>query len=308
MATFVFAGKTVKAVHDFDSDPNAPFPTDLATATAYNTYEAAANDLLAFVLGHELQHAQGQCVVATPSWAERSGRFNELLGLQAAGRFCSKDLDPDELIADRCGLRVLEQMDGAMVAFKTAHWPAPLTENPALAILSVGRRISIDALSWIFSLGLGGRVPKAVHVKDPGADGLPTVAYEETPRPGYLYQPLRLYLYAALLHQQEQFNQHLVRLCDSTAQRFVLGLNLASVGCGGKGDADLRAAQRAFPKFFGELVPEGVKERWASGAWENADTDGTFACPSTSPAMKQPAFAPPKPPASLKMRFDKSSR
>jgi hypothetical protein len=284
-AIFAITGRVAHAVHDFDVDPNASFPQELIVATAYNTYEAAANEILAFILGHELAHAQGRCVIDKPSWAERSGAFKQMTDLQSSGRMCSKDIDPDEMLADRCGLRVLETMDQAMIDFKVSH-AAPWAQNPAknvaLTVLSVGRRIAIDGISWIFSIGMAARVPEAVSFAPPGLDGIPTLSYASTPRPGYLYEPLRLSLVAGVMRAQEQFNHHLVMLCDNTAQRFVLGLNSAGTACTGRNEASMLAAQKTFPAIFGELVSKEVSRRWSSGAWEHADADGVFNCPRSA--------------------------
>jgi len=269
----------------YDADPAATLdPSNATVGIAYQLYEAATNYLFAYVLGHELAHAFQECVHGEPSVVEERGLFRELVVAQARGsEFCPNPPLMDEVLADRCALRVAQRIDAEMVAYKEGHY-AGEERDFAMGFLSFSRRLAIDGLSLLLMTGLGGDASETLRWHGVAPDGLPVLAYVEQPREGYLYAPIRLALFASLLNELEPRNGNFVRLCEDTAQRFVLGLNFARVHCGGSakgGEID----HEGLAELFGHVVAGGVVRGWRTGVWDDRTS---FGCPTETPALGKP--------------------
>lgn len=249
--------------------------------------EGAVNYVLAYVLGHELAHAFASCPFDEPSVVESSGLLQEVVTAQSRGApLCPNSLLLDEYRADRCALRVVNQMDRAMSAHKEreSHRLFGTFPSAVQALHSISRRLAVDALALILTTGLGAKPGESVLGRERGADGMPTIAYVMHAVPGYFYMPNRLLLLAEELSALEPYNKHLVRLCDDTAKLFVMGLNYGLTICGKQGAKDpatgaSRIDQRELGASFGKYVPAGVVEGWNTGRWSDA-ADGSFRCDS----------------------------
>lgn len=121
----------------------------------YVLYEAASNYLMAFVMGHEMSHAYGRCVIPQASVVETSGVFDRLVGLQSEGRvLCPNPIYVDELKADRCAFRTVQQLDVGMQRVKSPPHVSAAASATLLEGLSMSRRFAIDSLTYELKLGL----------------------------------------------------------------------------------------------------------------------------------------------------------
>lgn len=204
----------------FDSGvPDVPKPED----GMLNAYRVAANDILAFVVGHELRHASSRCPFPDPSWQESSGRFQKLAEAQASGAgICRQDVRMEESNADRCALR-------AVSAIERRTTEILLKETPSLAMRSLrgGRFAAQETTALALLLGLGnsnaGELQVVPFVQDEGgrltvgapmsdaerklctekhpcqATFAPDLKYRSS-LPGYYYASLRLQMFMDTLN------------------------------------------------------------------------------------------------------------
>jgi len=247
-------------------------------ALAYVVYEAAVNYLFAYILGHEFSHAYRSCVFRQPSLLETSGRFVQIRAMQIDDKLLHPiGLTGEESQAELCALRGVEQMDDGMVAFKQARGNA----KTYLALLTLSRRMAIDGASIILTLAFGHRPEEKMLDGKPMPDGTPTVGYIMESEPGNFYPALRVALLAELLLRLDHSGTGAVRLCDSTAQRFVLGLNFARALRSQRASSGSHAVdQRGFPEMFWSIVPAGVVKGWQINRWDDKTSFRCTAAPS----------------------------
>ena len=258
----------------FDANPDSPEWTNSPeVGVSYSIYEAATNYLFAYILGHEFAHAYGSCLYSKPSALEASGQFSAIITAQSGGKIFNRNpLVIDEVLADRCGLRSVQAMDVAMIAFKRSH---PDT-GASLRLLEISKRMAIDGFSIIIATGFGETWSDNAHWFPPGSDGLPTTTYSMDYKSGYIYPGLRLALFAELLARLSSSpNPSQIRICDDTAKRFVIALNRAAKHFPFNGENQAKIDQRGFPELFGSIVGPGVVKGWRTGAW---DESTSFVC------------------------------
>lgn len=194
-------------------------------------FRAAVDESLSLILGHELAHAHGGCLVAWPVTPEYERRFSEFVSLQISGRLlCQNPPSISELNADRCGLRVLHATDERLrreellfVYNRRAH--------PGL--LNIGRRHAIDLFGLLLAAKLGSSTQEvhAPYSSQLTLRGRPQYYPALVERKGYLYSALRLLLAADLLHARSQPRHPGVGVCGINGERLLEMLLRARTGC-----------------------------------------------------------------------------
>lgn len=245
-----------------------------AVMIAGSIYSVAATELMGLILGHEFAHAIGKCHVDTLSVAERSGLLDRLVSMQARGDgFIRAAPMLDEIMADACALRVLEQVDAGWVALDNST-PDPSTRALAKETTSVGRWIALDGLAALFSTSLSRRSTSGPADYHPG---LYVVGPEGTlvavESEGYLYPASRLALAATILHgcQARDDPQKEVVLCEFAARQFVTMLHVA-------GDMQKGSKSPEFADLFGPIIAPGVVEGLRTGLWREVDPGSSYKC------------------------------
>lgn len=266
----------------FDLHPETNLASfDPAAILSYGIYEPATNYLIAFILGHELSHAHGFCWMEEHSSLEKSGLFKDIINIQAEGKlFCPNPILVDELKADRCAMRVIQFMDESYSKCVNRQFTRRIDRLATYFLLSIGRRHAIDQLSLLFMLGLGHDTKEAIrslgHITN---DGMDTIAYVSKFDRGYISWPLRLILFSEQLRQREFVNKDWVGICNDTAQRIVIGMNMHLAYCQITGDKKTQALDHSrLPNAFKAFVPEGVLKGWKTGLWDDR-ANGSFRCP-----------------------------
>jgi hypothetical protein len=242
---------------------------------AYGVYEVAVNDVLAFLVGHEMAHGAEKCAIDQASRVESSGIFADFLKLQSKGDlFCPNELLVDEVLADQCAYRLTDRIDSAMAAEKSrnAKLPAWFTE----ATLSVGRRVAIDTMTWLIYSGLANRSSKVVHWTK--KDGSATIDDRKTEShatsQGYINAPLRIILFSALLNEAEAWNKNFVATCDFSAKVTVDLLRKDQMTCLPP-FMTRSPKQRKLAGALGKYLPRGVAEGWLTNKWNE---DQSYRC------------------------------
>jgi hypothetical protein len=266
----------VTEVQKGDTDPNYN-PTDPAAWIAGPIYEVASSEFVALVFGHELAHAMGGCHLNAPSSVERSGWLEKLVSMQARGTVVArKPPSIDEILADECALRVLEQVDAGWVALEESI-SEPSGKSSAKMKTHGGRWIALDAYAELLTNSLSGRTGYDPESHHPGRYKLgpdfELMAVEAEGVEGYLYPALRLALVATTLHERQVSDDphYNIVLCESTARQFVAMLNVAG---------NLRDDNKSleFADLFGTIVAPGVVAGWRTGVWRDRYPGWSYAC------------------------------
>jgi len=266
----------VTEVQKGDTDPNYN-PSDPAAWIAGPIYVVASSEFVALVVGHELAHAMGGCHLSAASSVERSGWFEKLVSMQARGAdAASKPLLIDEILADKCALRVLEQVDAGWVGLEDSI-SDPLDRSAAKMKTHAGRWIALDAYAEFLTNSFSGRTgydPERHHsgLYQLGPD-LELMAVDAEGAEGYLYPALRLALVAMTLHERQVSDdpRHKIVLCESTAREFVAMLHVA-----GHLQEDNKSPE--FADLFGAIVAPGVVVGLRTGVWHNQNPGSSYAC------------------------------
>jgi len=220
-------------------------------------YQKATFELLSFVLGHELFHAQSGCALEDTSWVESSGNLERVIRLQSEPPLCADGhVTPQEVAADECGFRALARADAMVEADLRGRLGSGVGGLSSLYNGVIVRTLSIDAFSHITTFGLGGA---ATEKKETNA----LSPAEFPPQRGYLSQPLRLFLFAAELQNSEKYHRDEVALCSGSAERFASGIEHKIESCVGRApDPPIR--ERLAREFAGP-VAGSVIDRWRQG-------------------------------------------
>lgn len=245
---------------------------DPELAMLHPVMEGTVNYVFAYLLGHELAHAYSSCPFSAPSRVEESGLWKTAVSAQSRGKLiCANTLLVDEVLADRCALRVVRKLDEAMSAHKKRESQRLFQTfpSPVQMLHSVSRRTAIEAFNHMLMTGFSAG-PEGVQVEAPGQDGMYTVAYRSKSTPGYLYQAIRMLLFSQELHESEPYSPDVVAMCDDSAKSFTLAVRATFLGCP-------RMSDRKLPQLFGPYVPPGVLTGWLSGNWDDS-SGGSFAC------------------------------
>lgn len=274
---FMAISSLAKQLRDYDLTPGATPPSDLVALT-YMLYEASSNYIIAFVMGHELAHAYGRCVSTKSSTMEANGQFEKIVSLQSKGDvLCPNPIYLDEVNADRCALRTVEELDQGMVEWKTRATIPCQEQTAQLTLLSYSRRFAVDSMFLYFEIGFQPETKEAILIH-------PSPSISQAPftqvTPGYLYNGLRGILFAETLHRRETLNRELVGICDNAARDLVLALNFAVSFCqimpGQEGVMTIDQSKLIGP--FSEVVPSGVVKGWRTHVWHNSGPDNSFSC------------------------------
>ena len=274
---FLAISSLARQLRDYDLTPGAIPPSDLVTST-YLLYEASSNYIMAFIFGHELAHAYGRCVATQPSTMEMNGQFAKIVSLQTKGDvLCPNPTYLDEVNADRCALRVVEEIDQGMVEWKTrAKLPAQ-EQTAQLTLLSYSRRFAIDSMFKYLELGFQPNSKDAILIHPS-----PSITRAERVEmsPGYLYNVLRGILFAEILRRREKLNRELVGICDNAARDLVRALNAAISACRVKPGQEgvFPVDQSSLIGPFSDYVPSGVLKAWQTHVWNDSGPGNSFSC------------------------------
>jgi hypothetical protein len=266
----------VTEIQKVETDPNYESTAGVALWIAWRTHLIASSELMAVLLGHEFSHAMGGCHLHVPSSVERSGQFEKLASMQGRGAgFVRKSLSIDEIRADACALRVLEEVDAGFVARDSATNAS--SRDLAQTTVYGGRWIALDAYAELLTNSLSGRTGSAPESHRTGlyqlGPNIEQMAVDVEGSEGYLYQALRLALVATTLHERQASDdpRHKVVLCEDTARQFVAMLHIAG---------DLRDDNKSpeFADLFGMIVPTGVVIGLRTGVWREKYPGWSYAC------------------------------
>ncbi len=282
MTNISYSAITVLSLQQYDADQHAILDTEnIRLGLAYQIYEAASNYLMAFIVGHELAHSFKECIFDDPSVIEENLFFNDLANTQASGgALCPNIPLLDELLAEQCALRGVQSTDQGMTEYKESISQGEELKL-SLALLSFSRRIAIDSVSALLTIGLGQKPSDKIYRPPTKYRGLDVVANRENGefKEGYLYKPIRLALFSSLLHTLEPTNKQIVRICDHSSQRFVLGLTYALAICNTERNISPEIRKSKFPDLFSSIVGSGVIDGWLTDKW---DDHTSFKCENNS--------------------------
>jgi hypothetical protein len=266
----------VTEIQKVETDPNYNSNTGVSLWVAWRTYAIASSELIAVLLGHEFSHAMGGCHLSVPSSVERSGQFEKLVSMQARGvGFVRKSPSIDEIRADECAIRVLEQVDAGFVARDSTTNAS--SRDLAQTTVHGGRWNALDAYAELLTNSLSGRAgwdPESHHtgLYQLGPN-LELMAVDVEGSEGYLYPALRLALVAITLHERQASDdpRHKIVLCEDTAHQFVAMLHMAG---------DLRDDNKSpeFADLFGAIVPPGVVVGLRTGVWRDKYPGWSYTC------------------------------
>lgn len=191
-------------------------------------YRAIVDEVLSFVVGHELAHAHGGCLVHDVSQPESSGRVTQFIQLQTDRRlFCPNPPSISEINADRCALRVLQKTDERLrrdeLLMSFGYMIKP-------GMLNIARRHTIDFVALILAGGLGSTTQETFRLELP-VNGRPQYRPELKRREGYLESGMRLLLVAELLRSASQPPEMEVGVCGTSADRLAESFLSSSMGC-----------------------------------------------------------------------------
>ena len=198
---------------------------------------------LASLLGHELAHTNDAvpCVVEQKSSDEDAGLWQKIIRDELDGAiFVKHNADPDEIGADRCGLRHVRLLNGRM--------DARLGEQTAETRDFI-RRFAADMVA--FQLSFGWR----------RFNQLPGGKYAIFSQDQYLYAPYRATLFAAEVHGSSAKPA----ICGYAAEIIVQAVQNTYTKTPGRGDVD---------DDFLAMFPRGVETSWNGAPW----TPNSFTC------------------------------
>jgi hypothetical protein len=312
-------------------DPTAPGhawdPSQPSMQLANRLYRATIDHILAFVVGHELWHGLGECPFKDPSSVEADGTFDGIAKLQATA-LSEGPPASNELLADQCGLRAVEKTAALTDA---AFWKEPVNQlwapdggaaryGPAL-FAALGRRIAVDMLGWLLSVGLRAKGDDVAQVageaayfdggyhalEDAGlpqetdcgaapAKGVPDALSVKIIRSkGYLNAALRVGLFATALRTAEREYLPIVGICDDTAQ-LLRGTLEASMGRDG-GAPVTGPVGTELARLLGRVMPRQLASEWAgdAGAPSGAPGASALSCGAEDPITRRTfkVLAPP---------------
>jgi len=267
----------VTQVQRGETDPDF-HPSDPAAWTAGPIYAVASSELVALILGHEFTHAMGVCHLDALSLVERSGKLKELQDMQAKGMgFVRNLLSQDEIIADQCALRVLEQVDAGWVELCNGI-NDPSSRSAAKTKTSMGRWIALDAFAALLANSLSRRSNSGPEDAHPGLYRIgperELMPVDSQASEGYLYSASRLALVALTLHERQASDdpRYKTVLCGAAGREFLAMLHIA---------ANLRENNKSpvFANLFGTIVAPGIAAGLRTGVWHNETSGSSYACP-----------------------------
>jgi len=204
---------------------------------------------LAALLGHELAHTNDNlpCAVAQKGTVEDSGLWSKIVRDELGGAIFGKhSADPNEIGADRCGLRHLRLLNGRIAA-RLGQQGA---QTPDFI-----RRFASDMLA--FQLSFGWR----------RFSQLPGGKYAIFSQDQYLYAPYRATLFAAEVRGASSKPV----ICGYAAEIIVQAVQTTYTTKPGQGNVD---------DDFLALFPKGVETSWNGAPW----TPDSFTCDSPAAA------------------------
>lgn len=188
-------------------------------------YRASVSYLFAFMLGHELSHAQAGCFFTAPAAVERSGLLGTLASYQLGGPFKGNPPSTSELNADRCGLRALRST--------VAYYEGKTSLERMRQIEIVGKRMAIDLLATFIMVG-SDRSAVSAYVPEVHEGRLSYWPPMST-RSGYLYEASRLMLFAKEVQMTGTNADRAaaeIAICGQAAERLADGVLRAAVNSG----------------------------------------------------------------------------
>jgi hypothetical protein len=205
---------------------------------------------LAALLGHELAHTNESlpCAVARKSSVEDTGLWQKLIRNELGGEiFARHNADPNEVGADRCGLRHLLLLNDR-IEDRLKGQSADATDFI--------RRFASDMLA--FQICFGWR----------RFTQLPSGRYAVFSQDQYLYSPYRATLFAV----EARGSASKPAICGYAAEIIVQAIQSTYTKLPGRGNVD---------DDFLALFPKGVETSWNGAPW----TPESFSCaaPKSSP-------------------------
>jgi hypothetical protein len=229
-------------------------PSNEVAGLAFMLFDDASSYIVTFILGHELSHAYGRCFLKDPSLSERAGHVGRIVSVQVQPKSpWHYRLRLDELSADRCALRAVEQVDRVM---NTREGILEQTIRERLKLLRPwSKRFAIDAVGWLLHFGLTTSPTKGAQQD---AENGAFYAAE-----GHLLPGLRLLLFSQLLYALTGWADNaLVNVCGVTARELILGFEqLALPGKGPRSAQDRRRLQQYLVTAVGDYLPDGLRRR-----------------------------------------------
>ena len=242
---------------------------------AQSIYQIAAGYVLGYVLGHELAHAHGECRLPPSGWLAESTFVKNIPRLQKV--LCPKSpLDIDELRADMCGLSVVQYIDDQISSRKEL---SPIRASKP-SIVSNGRRLAVDAISWFLPFSLDSSYSDVVlEDRLVYEDGLPgQMLYVANPVPkGHVFPALRMIAFSESLKQGEKHHKNYVSLCGESGKHLLLSINVARSSCNPPENGSQKIDYTGLEENFRPYVTEGVLSFWKK---RRVELRGgiTFAC------------------------------
>ena len=207
-------------------------PDELRKVAAIQNRIVAFN--LAALVGHETHHLNNEiCPVQKKSRMEISGLFDHILDVQTSNRlFCASYPNPNEIKADRCAARQIEQLHSDPIK----GWSDDEVFE-AFAERAASDMIAFQSLTGFRRFGQ-----------------LPIGQYAIPHLDAYLNPVFRL----ALLSGSVSTISSEPQLCGGAASLFVHGVQVSFQQCGGNGKVSDELLT---------LVPPGVEKSWNGLPW-----------------------------------------
>lgn len=200
---------------------------------------------LAAILGHELSHAHDEiCPIVSKSFVEESGLFSTIVKDDLFGSiFAKHSPSPDEVVADRCGMRYLRALSDY---FKTKYGSQ---QGQYAQIL---KRATSDMLTFQMTLGW-----RKFEQLLPGKYGFFSLD-------AYLYAPYRAILFSSEVHDSAVNPT----ICGDSAEIVVQSIQTTYKKYEGAGKISDQILA---------LFPSGVEASWNGKPW----TVESFTCKQT---------------------------
>ncbi|RJE74956.1 hypothetical protein BGP76_17710 [Reichenbachiella sp. MSK19-1] len=240
--------KLVEEIHYTENDFwEGDKPHSDLFATAAPIYRVTIDNLVSFVIGHELFHFNDNSqMITTPSEMEESGLFNTFYSLQQYKRLLDPFIvnsDKNEINADKSGFRFLQLVDS-----NTRRKVSSSSLQTAI------RKSTIDLLAFPVLSGFD----------------LTMLSYDQPVETsyisGYLYPMIRMMMITAVLRSNERENEWAVKMCGNTSRAIVQLIQIYASAYE-KSDGDV-------PDEVLELLPAGVTVGWETNYWD----ENSFSC------------------------------
>lgn len=235
---------------------------------AHSSMESSINYFMSYVFGHELAHAFSHCPFNQPSVMEQSGGFNSIATEQAIGKkMCRSPLLVDEILADRCGLRLVRYMGLEMHKEKNRQIAlyGEEAKNLYYHMHEVGKKRAIEAFVYLSASGLNSRNLSTT------SDGIIASELSINSNEGYFYPVSRMILFTKELEATDVEKKSLFSMCGMSAEIFAMSAAYTVLNCSGDDDTleNKKIKLKSAAQLFGAFLPYKISEHWKKGEWSN---------------------------------------